>query len=86
MPVLSAAREQGRKASAVRFPARKALVTEWLSNHQKPNAAWNSWEGARIYLFADGHCRYLKARQIRPGTDGWPKINLTRNGIKGRDT
>lgn len=71
--------------SSVRFPSQKALVTEWLSNHESPNVAWNSWEGGRVYLFADGHCRYLKAKHIRPANDGWPDINLTRGGIRGKD-
>ena len=71
--------------SFVKHPDKKVLVAEWLSNHETPNVAWNSWEGGRVYLFADGHCRYLRARQIRPGTDGWPDINLTCDGIRGRD-
>lgn len=71
--------------SSVKYASKKALVTEWLSNHESPNVAWSSWEGGRVYLFADGHCRYLKARQIKSANDGWPDINLTRDGIRGKD-
>ena len=76
---------QPQSRSFVKYPSYKALVTEWLSNHESPHVAWNSWEGGRVYLFADGHCRYLKATGIKPGNDNWPDINLTRNGIRGRD-
>lgn len=82
--------------SSVAYPANKALVTEWLSNHTSPHVGWwgdyasgswgsNAWEGARNYLFADGHCRYLRARQIHPANDGFPDINLTHDGIQGKD-
>jgi len=71
--------------SGVTSPAQKALVGEWLSNHESPHVGWNSWEGGRSYLFADGHCTYLKAGQMKPANDGWPDINLTRDGIGGKD-
>lgn len=77
---------QPQSQSSLKFPSYKALVTEWLSNHERPHVAWNSWEGGRVYLFADGHCNYLKSREIKPGNDNWPDINLTRGGIRGRDT
>lgn len=74
---------------AVAHPAHKVLVTEWLSNHEDPHVGWNdpttAWEGGRNYLFADGHCCYLKARCIKPANNGLPDINLTRDGIKGKD-
>ncbi len=76
---------QPQSRSSVKYPSKKALVAEWLSNHESPHVAWNSWDGGRVYLFADGHCRYLKARQIKPANDGWPDINLTRNGVRGTD-
>jgi prepilin-type N-terminal cleavage/methylation domain-containing protein/prepilin-type processing-associated H-X9-DG protein len=76
---------QPQSQSFVKYPSYKVLVTEWLSNHESPHVAWNSWAGGRAYLFADGHCRYLKATQIKPGNDNWPDINLTRNGIRGKD-
>jgi prepilin-type N-terminal cleavage/methylation domain-containing protein/prepilin-type processing-associated H-X9-DG protein len=72
--------------AAVQYPAAKALVGEWLSNHQEPRQAdWWSWEGARNYVFVDGHARYLRARQIHPGADGLPDVNLTLGGLSGRD-
>jgi prepilin-type processing-associated H-X9-DG protein len=69
----------------VKYPSRKAMVAEWLSNHESPHVGWNSWDGGRNYLFADGHCKYLKATQIKPANDNWPDINLTRDGISGFD-
>jgi prepilin-type N-terminal cleavage/methylation domain-containing protein/prepilin-type processing-associated H-X9-DG protein len=71
--------------SDVQYPSDKALITEWTSNHEMPCVAWNSWEGGRNYLFADGHCVYLKAKRINPANDGFPDINLTHNGIRGKD-
>lgn len=75
--------------SAVLFPSQKVLVTEWTSNHESPHVGWNdtrtAWEGSRNYLFADGHAKYLKSRRINPGNDGLPDVNLTHNGIAGRD-
>jgi len=72
--------------AAVQYPAAKALVGEWLSNHAAPSQAdWWSWAGARNYLFVDGHVRYLRARQIHPAGDGLPDVNLTKDGVSGRD-
>lgn len=73
--------------SAVRYPSRKALCAEWLSNHEKfsSDCGWWCWEGGGNYLFADGHVKYLKRRQIRPAVDDLPDINLTRQGVRGRD-
>ena len=71
--------------SNVVYPAQKALVGEWLSNHESPHVGWNSWKGGRNYLFPDGHCEYLRAEQIKPANDGWPDINLTSDGIRGKD-
>jgi prepilin-type N-terminal cleavage/methylation domain-containing protein/prepilin-type processing-associated H-X9-DG protein len=72
--------------AAVQFPAAKALVGEWLSNHSSPkDADWWKWEGARNYVFVDGHVRYLHARQIRPAANGLPDVNLTVDGVSGRD-
>jgi hypothetical protein len=74
---------------SVAFPAQKAIVTEWLSNHESPHVGWNNphtaWEGSRAVLFADSHCKYLKSRQIHPANDGLPDINLTCGGISGKD-
>jgi len=44
-----------RCKSEVEYPAHKALMSEWLSNHENPAVGWNSWSGTRNYLFADGH-------------------------------
>jgi prepilin-type processing-associated H-X9-DG protein len=71
--------------SQVAFPGRKALVAEWLTNHEALSVGWWDWRGARNYLFADGHVRYLRASRIRPAVNGFPDINLTRNGILGKD-
>ena|SRR2546425_1029937 len=72
--------------AAVQYPAAKALVGEWLSNHAAPSQAdWRSWAGARNYLFVDGHVRYLRAQQIHPAGDGLPDVNLTKDGVSGRD-
>lgn len=71
--------------SAVQYPSDKALVSEWTSTHESPHVGWGSWDGARNYLMADGHCKYLRARRITPANDGWPDINLTHDGVEGRD-
>ena len=71
--------------SDVAEPSRKAVVAEWLTNHEAMSEGWWSWEGARTYLFADGHVKYLQARQIRPAVNGWPDVNLTVDGVAGRD-
>lgn len=71
--------------AAVRFPAQKGLVAEWLSNHETIQVGWWDWRGGRHYLFADGHVKYLLAKRIRPANDGYPDINLTVDGIAGRD-
>jgi prepilin-type N-terminal cleavage/methylation domain-containing protein/prepilin-type processing-associated H-X9-DG protein len=72
--------------AAVQYPAAKGLVGEWLSNHMSPRQAdWWTWEGAHNFVFVDGHVRFLRARQLLPAVDGLPDINLTRDGISGRD-
>lgn len=78
-----------QRVENVVHPSKKVLVTEWLSNHESPHVGWNdpstAWEGARNYLFADGHVSYLKTRQICPANDNLPDINLTKGGILGKD-
>jgi len=74
-----------RKKSDVVYPAEKALLAEWLSNHEVPHVGWGSWEGGRNYLFADGHCLYLKAKRLISANDNYPDINLTHDGIRGKD-
>lgn len=78
--------------SQVRFPARKAMVADWLAHDDKA-ANWWSWNGSRNYLFADGHVMHLEARRIRPAVSrdpsvvrgSYPDINLTTDGAAGRD-
>ncbi len=78
---------QPQKLSQVAFPTKKALIGEWLSNHEKVDndQGWWGWEGRRNYLFVDGHVQFLKATEILPANDAYPDINLTTNGIKGKD-
>ncbi len=66
-------------------PSRKALAAEWLSNHEANPSGWWGWNGARNYLFVDGHVKYIQATQIRTATNGMPDINLTVGGIGGVD-
>lgn len=76
-----------QKSLDVTVPTGKILVGEWFSNHypnDDENGWWN-WKGVRNYVFADGHTRLLKARQIRPARDNLPDANLTIHGIKGTD-
>lgn len=68
-------------------PSGKILIGEWLSNHVpvEDDSGWWCWEGARVFLFADGRVSYLKAEAIRAGRDELPDANLTVRGIKGTD-
>jgi len=81
-----------QRTTAVIEPSRKAMVSEWLANHTTERNAkgakfgWWEWGGARNYLFADGHVRFLDSRAILPPASGeGPDINRTRRGIAGRD-
>lgn len=71
----------------VAFPSQKGLSAEWLSNHEKfaGDCGFWSWDGSANYLFADGHVKFLPRRQIAPAINDLPDINLTRNGISGKD-
>jgi prepilin-type processing-associated H-X9-DG protein len=73
--------------AAVEHPARKAVIGEWLSNHQRVSndAGWWCWEGARNFLFVDGHVQFISAKSILPAYDAFPDINVTVGGIAGRD-
>lgn len=73
--------------SSVLYPDKKALLGEWLSNHEKirNDKGWWCHEGARNFLFVDGHCKFLRASQLRIANDGYPDINLTIDGIEGKD-
>jgi prepilin-type N-terminal cleavage/methylation domain-containing protein/prepilin-type processing-associated H-X9-DG protein len=84
--VSSAAPPTSQPLAAVQFPGAKVIVGEWLSNHESPHTAdWWKWDGARTMLFVDGHVRYLAARRIRPAANGLPDVNVTIDGIAGRD-
>lgn len=74
-----------QNASEVLHPSRKALVADWTSNHSDDKVGWWDWRGSRNYLFVDGHVRHLSGRQIKPAVNNFPDINLTVNGIRGRD-
>jgi len=74
-----------RKAADARFPARKGLAAEWLSAHARDVETWWDWRGQRNYLFMDGHVGYLSATTIQPAGDNLPDINLTVDGLSGRD-
>jgi prepilin-type N-terminal cleavage/methylation domain-containing protein/prepilin-type processing-associated H-X9-DG protein len=72
--------------AAVQFPSAKGIVGEWLSNHESPKMAdWWRWEGGRHVLFVDGHVRYLTVRKLRPAVNGLPDLNVTVDGVAGRD-
>lgn len=71
----------------VKNPEKKALIGEWTSNHihaDGDNGWWN-WGGGRNFLFVDGHAQFLDAVSILPANDGLPDINLTVDGIRGKD-
>jgi prepilin-type N-terminal cleavage/methylation domain-containing protein/prepilin-type processing-associated H-X9-DG protein len=72
-------------ASEVAYPSRKAVIADWLSNHSEDKGSWWSWLGSRNYLFADGHVTHMSASKINPAVNNLPDINLTVNGIRGRD-
>jgi prepilin-type processing-associated H-X9-DG protein len=70
----------------VAFPSRKVLVGEWLTNHEAGvRDGWWGWGGARSYLFADGHAKYVQAGAVLPAGNGFPDPNLTVNGLGGVD-
>lgn len=90
-----------RITAEVAFPARKALVGEWLNAHVNDGAKfgyWGNgyiaakaptpdcWQGARLYLFADGHVKLVPAALITPSTkDASPDIHRTPGGLSGAD-
>ncbi len=75
----------GQKLGYVLYPEKKAMVAEWLDNHTGGNNGWWSWSGWRNYLFVDGHVQFLPATEILTANDNFPDINLTRDGISGKD-
>lgn len=75
----------GQKLNRVKYPDKKVLIGEWLDNHTGGQSNWWTWSGNRNYLFVDGHVQFIKATEILPANDSWPDINLTRDGIEGKD-
>ncbi|MCL5102730.1 MAG: type II secretion system GspH family protein [Armatimonadetes bacterium] len=89
------------KSSSVRFGSKKALVAEYWTLHSKrskvgwydePETGNDAWSGERNYLFADGHVVYLATSRIHPADSplvsrprSLPDINLTTDGVAGRD-
>jgi len=79
--------------SQVVYPASKAIAADWLGSHTGDNSGWWSWTGSRTHLFADGHVQFLKATAINPAISPhsdvvrtpYPDINLTTNGVHGKD-
>ncbi|HEX2999478.1 MAG TPA: prepilin-type N-terminal cleavage/methylation domain-containing protein [Armatimonadota bacterium] len=85
---LSGVSVQSQTEAAVLYPAQKILAGEWSSNHQALSGADQGWwdnGGARVFLFADGHVRFVQASRIRPARDNLPDPNLTVNGVAGQD-
>lgn len=85
--------------AAVAEPARKILAGEWFNSHERegvPIGYWGTlqgprtpgpdrWTGARCYVFADGHAKFLQARRLTPSADDCPDFHLTPNGLAGVD-
>ncbi len=76
-----------QRQASVASPAGKAMVAEWLSNHLKieSDKGWWCEDGRRVMLFADTHVEPVDAREMNRANDDLPDINLTKNGIRGRD-
>ena len=74
-----------QRMDAVTYPAQKAMAADWLSNHQPPPLGWWSWEGARNYLFVDGHVKFFQSSQLNAAVNGFPDLNLTVGGLGGKD-
>jgi prepilin-type processing-associated H-X9-DG protein len=76
-----------QRTSDVRFPSRKVVASEWLSNHDRidQDAGWWCWKGTRNALFADWHCEYVLSVKVKAANNGFPDFNLTVDGVKGWD-
>ena len=74
-----------QSVAQVEHPSKKAVIAEWLTNHESMRVGWWDWRGARNYLFVDGHVKYIRASNILPAVNNFPDINLTRGGITGKD-
>ncbi len=81
----------GIQSTRVVMPARKILGGEWFSNHRPVTGnattepGWWSRQGARNYLFADGHADFVPAEKIKPANDGNSNPGLTIDGVEGSD-
>lgn len=89
------------RTSAVVSASKKVLVTEyWTLHSENPKVGWyddpstgnDPWSGSRNYMFADGHVAYISTKRIHPAaspavnrTRPLPDINLTIDGVAGRD-
>lgn len=89
------------RASQVVSVSKKVLVTEyWTLHSEKSKVGWyddastgnDPWSGSRNYMFADGHVVFLSTKRIHPAdspaikrTQSLPDINLTIDGVAGRD-
>ena len=85
--------------AAVAFPSQKIMLGEFFNSHENEGRIvgyWGTlagpripgadrWQGARLYAFADGHVKFIRARQIRPSPDDCPDFHLTHDGIQGKD-
>lgn len=73
--------------TSVTHPAEKILLGEWASHHEpiEKECGWWGWDGARNFLFADGHTDFIDANDINKANDNNPNPNVTKNGINGRD-
>lgn len=69
----------------VLYPSKKAMVADWAASHEGKTDGWWSFVGARNLLFADGHIKYTRASDMNVANDGFPDINLTVDGVMGKD-
>ncbi len=76
-----------QRPERVRWPGRKILAGDWMSNHHPfaDDSGWWCWGGRRTFLLADGHCRPIDANSIEPANDNLPDANLTNDGVQGYD-
>ena len=80
------------QTSNVKWPSKKIMVCEWACYHSSvPSATLWDWRGERNWLFADGHVVYLSTSKIHPANDKdasgnpYPDINVTKDGVAGKD-
>ncbi len=76
-----------KSLARVKNPGQKILCGEWTSNHLRTeeDSGWWCWEGARNFLFVDGHVSYVRADAMRSANNGFPDPNTTVDGIRGQD-